>query len=157
MNNVIGSARTFSKSYIDGPRNYKENMSELAIATAPADEPLQWRHNGHHGVSYHQPHHCLHNRLFRHRWKKTSKLRVTGLCVGNSPVTGEFPAQMAGNAENVSIWWSHHGIPVGVSFVSITTCWLRGNCNDQPIMLRRPWYASTGLCHHESYRCRGAK
>ena len=23
--------------------------------------------------------------------KKTSKLRVTGLCVGNFPVTGEFP------------------------------------------------------------------
>ena len=28
--------------------------------------------------------------------------------VGNSPVTGEFPAQMASNAENVSIWWRHH-------------------------------------------------
>ena len=40
--------------------------------------------------------------------KDTSKLRVTGLCVGNSPVTGEFPAQMASNAENVSIWWRHH-------------------------------------------------
>ena len=41
--------------------------------------------------------------------KKTSKLRVTGLCAGNSPVTGEFPAQMASNAEIVSIWWRHHG------------------------------------------------
>ena len=30
---------------------------------------------------------------------KTSKFRVTGLCAGNSPVTGEFPAQMASNAE----------------------------------------------------------
>ena len=40
---------------------------------------------------------------------KTSKLRVTGLCVGNSPMTGEFPAQMASNAENVSIWWRHRG------------------------------------------------
>ena len=39
---------------------------------------------------------------------KTSKLRVTGLCVGNSPGTGEFPAQMASYAENVSIWWRHH-------------------------------------------------
>ena len=27
---------------------------------------------------------------------------------GNSPVTGEFPSQMASNAENVSIWWRHH-------------------------------------------------
>ena len=40
---------------------------------------------------------------------KTSKLRVTGLCVGNSLGTGEFPAQMASNAENDSIWWRHHG------------------------------------------------
>ena len=43
------------------------------------------RHNDHDGVSNHQPHSCLLNRLFRRRSKKTSKLRVTGLCVGNSP------------------------------------------------------------------------
>ena len=42
------------------------------------------------------------------RLKKTSKFRVTGLCAGNSPVTGEYPAQMACNAQNVSIWWRHH-------------------------------------------------
>ena len=47
-------------------------------------------------------------RLFRRRSKKTSQLRVTGLCAGNSPGTDEFPAQMASNAENVSIWWRHH-------------------------------------------------
>ena len=69
---------------------------------------LQWRHNGHDGVSNHQPHQCLLNRLFRRRSQKASKLRVTGLCAGNSPGTGEFPAQMASNAENVSIWWRHH-------------------------------------------------
>ena len=40
--------------------------------------------------------------------KKTSKLCVTGLCVGNSPVTDEFPAQRASNAENISIWWHHN-------------------------------------------------
>ena len=40
--------------------------------------------------------------------RKTSKLRVTGLCAGNSPGTGEFPAQMASYAENASIWWRHH-------------------------------------------------
>ena len=67
---------------------------------------LRWRHNGHNGVSNHQPHGRLLNRLFRS--KKTSKLRVTGLCVGNSPGTGEFPAQMASYTENVSIWWRHH-------------------------------------------------
>ena len=46
---------------------------------------LQWRHNDHDSVSNHQPHGCLLNRLFRRRSKETSKLRVTGLCVGNSP------------------------------------------------------------------------
>ena len=48
--------------------------------------------------------------LSRCRSKKTSKLCVTGLCEGNSPGTGEFPAQMASNAENVSIWGRHHAI-----------------------------------------------
>ena len=60
---------------------------------------LLWHHNGRDGVSNHQPHDCLLNRSFRCRSKKTSKLRVTGLCVGNSQGTGEFPAQMASNAE----------------------------------------------------------
>ena len=36
------------------------------------------------------------------------KLHVIGVCEGNSPGTGEFPAQMTSNAENVSIWWRHH-------------------------------------------------
>ena len=46
--------------------------------------------------------------LFRQISKKTSKLRVTGLCVGNSRLTGEFPAQMDSKVENVSIWWRYH-------------------------------------------------
>ena len=71
-------------------------------------DALQWRHNERLGVSNHQPHDSLFNRLFRRRSEKTPKLRVTGLCGGKSPVTGEFPAQRASNAENVSIWWRHH-------------------------------------------------
>ena len=71
---------------------------------------LQWRHNWHDSVSNHQPHDCLLNRLFRRRSKITSKLRVTGLCARNSPVTGEFPVQMASNGKNVAIWWRHHGV-----------------------------------------------
>ena len=73
---------------------------------------FQWRHNECDGVSNHQPHGCLvnrlFNRLFRRRSKNISKLRVTGLCGGNSPATGEFPAQRASNAENVFIWWRHY-------------------------------------------------
>ena len=69
---------------------------------------LRWRQNGRDSVSNHQPHDCLLNRLFICRSKKTSKLRVTGLCAGNSPGTGEFPAQMASYADYVSIGWRHH-------------------------------------------------
>ena len=73
-----------------------------------ADHPLQWRHDERDGVSNRQPHDCLLNILFRRKSKKASMLPVTGLYEGNSPVTGEFPAQRACNAENVSIWLRHH-------------------------------------------------
>ena len=65
----------------------------------------------------------------RRRSKKTSKLRVTGLCKGISPVTGEFPAQRASNAENVSIWWRHQelvtqlGTPIKVPYVEGSWVW----------------------------------
>ena len=71
-------------------------------------QPLRWRHNGRDGVSNHHPHNGLLNFLFRHSSKKRSKLRVTGLWVGNSPVTGEFPAQRASNTTFFFIWWCHH-------------------------------------------------
>ena len=68
----------------------------------------QWRHDEHDGVLNHLPHDCLLKRLFRHRSKKTSKLRVTGLCEGihrwpvNSPHKGPvtrtfFPFD--------DVWW----------------------------------------------------
>ena len=78
------------------------------IRCHPNGNTLQWRHDGSDGFLNPQSHDCLLNRLFRCRSKKTPKLRVTGLCAGNSPVTGELPAQMASNAENVSIRWRHH-------------------------------------------------
>ena len=64
------------------------------------------------------------NRLFKAQIKGKSKLRVTGLCEGNSPVTGEFPAQMASNAENVSIWWRHHGMGIRAGFVTLREFWV---------------------------------
>ena len=51
---------------------------------------LQWRHNGCDGISNHRRLDCLLIRLFGHRSKKRSKLRVTGLCEGNPPVTSGF-------------------------------------------------------------------
>ena len=52
---------------------------------------LQWRHNERAGVSNHWRLDGLLNRLFRRRSTKTSKLRVTGLCEGNSPVKANSP------------------------------------------------------------------
>ena len=99
--------------------------------------PSQWRHNEGDGVSNHQPHDCLLNRLFRRRSKKTSKLRATGLCDGNSSVTDEFPAQRTCNAENVSIWWRHHALVAVYLYCKIpyhhisdnwkTIIWIRQN------------------------------
>ena len=73
-----------------------DDVATVAVAAAEAnvddaDEWLassQWRDNEHDGVSNYQLHDCLLNRLFRRRSKKTSKLRVTGICA--------------------SIWWRHN-------------------------------------------------
>ena len=83
---------------------------------------LQWRHNERNGVSNHQHHDCLLNRYSRRRSTKTSKLRVTILCAGNSPVTGEFPAQRTSNAENVSTCLNSVDTqaPCGINFQRIT-------------------------------------
>ena len=85
-------------------------LMSTMFAHVMVSSTLQWCHNERDGVSKHLPHDCLLNRLYRRRSRKTSKLRVAGLCAGNSPVTGEFPLQWASNAENVSIWWRHHEV-----------------------------------------------
>ena len=111
--NVFNIPKTSSNAYQSGyPVYFREphwksmGLPKISRVTMT----LQWRHNELDGISNHQPHDCLLNRLFTRRSKKTSKLRITGLCVGNSPETGEFPAPRASNAENVSIWWRHHDI-----------------------------------------------
>ena len=86
------------------------HIDHLLLSVAELQIALQWLHNERDGVTNHQPHECLLNRFFRHRSKKISKLRVTGLCEGNSMATGEFPAQRVSSMENVSIWWRHHGV-----------------------------------------------
>ena len=52
---------------------------------------LQLDHNECNGISNHRRLDCLLNRLIKHRSKKTSKLRVIGLCEGNPPVTHTGP------------------------------------------------------------------
>ena len=80
----------------------------------------QWRNNEHDGVSNHRRLDWLLNCLFRRISKETSKLRVTGLCERNSPVTAEFHAQKASNAENVFISWRHHEC-LGYAYGAIVT------------------------------------
>ena len=97
------------QSQIVFPIRYNFNLPR---SNAPWKGPvlvaaLQWHHNERNGVSNHQPHDCLLNRLLSRGSKKTPKFCDIGLCAENSSVTGEFPSQMASNAENVSIWWRH--------------------------------------------------
>ena len=76
---------------------------------------LLWRPFERGGVSNHQCLNCFLKRLFRRRSKKTSKLRVTGLCEGinrwpvdsphKGPVTGKYLHLMTLSR----VWWS--GIP----------------------------------------------
>ena len=93
-----------------GSRRVKLHATSVSFAwCVVCDSALQWRHNGRDCVSNHLPHDCLLNRLSRLRSKKTSKLRVTGLCAGNSTGPVNSPHKwLASNAENISIWWRHH-------------------------------------------------
>ena len=90
-------------------RHCKE-WDHLSTLGALYQNALRWRHNDHNGVSNHQPHGCLLNRLFRHRSKKNIKAPRHWPLWGEFTGTGEFPAQRASNVENVSIWWRHHGM-----------------------------------------------
>ena len=70
---------------------------------------LLWCHNGHDGISNHQPCHCLLNRSDvdqRKHQSSTSLAFVWGIhwWPVNSPHKG------ASNKESVSIWWRHHDI-----------------------------------------------
>ena len=60
-------------------------------------DSLQWRL----GVSNHQPHDCLRSRWIKAQIKEDIKAPRHWILWGE--FTGEFPAQMATNMENVSI------------------------------------------------------
>ena len=103
LKNLLWANKIYDEEYIDGlvqdcsssianaleflQYSIKPLISYITIAPSNIRCPksLHWRHNDNDSVSNHQLHGCLLNRLFRRRSKKTSKLRVTGLCVGNSP------------------------------------------------------------------------
>ena len=69
-------------------------------------DSLQGRHHERDCVSNHRRLDCLLNHLCRRRSRKTSKLPVTGLCEGNSPVTDAFQRQRASNKEMLHLMTS---------------------------------------------------
>ena len=117
---------------------YKLNQWAIAIVEYPSDTKVggitlhaitmtSWWADS---VSNHQLHDCLLNLLFRRRSKKTSKLCVTGLCAGNSPETGEFPAKwpvtrkMFPFDDVIMITYFSVGISTDfVKFASLTWSW----------------------------------
>ena len=91
---INAKAKDYDVRYFSSPINMhiKWCFNVLIVIWAYS---LQWRHNELAGVSNHQPHDCLLNRSFRRGSKKTSKLRVTGLCVGNSPVSSPHSCSLS--------------------------------------------------------------
>ena len=81
---MMSSSMDFTCTMVYQINRFIRCQVKLAYRKHKCLTPLRWRQNGRDSVSNHQPHDCLFNRLFRRRSKKTSKLRVTGLCVGNS-------------------------------------------------------------------------
>ena len=68
---------------------------------------LQWRHNEGDGVSNRWCVDCLLSHLFRRRSKKTSKLRVSGICEGRPLICNE-PNQIwfaLGCSDNIRVCW----------------------------------------------------
>ena len=107
---------------------------------------LLWHHDGRDGVSNQQPHDRLLklNCLFRRRSKYTSKLRVTGRCAGNSPVTSELPEQTVDNTASVSIWWRHknierHTAHTIVSWLNLNK-WVTVHTSDLMMIIRQSIY-----------------
>ena len=96
------------KISLSAPTHPKVGFPVLVMRLFVLNGSLLWRNNGRDCVSNHQLRDCIRSHSFRDRSKKTSKLRVTGLCAENSPMTGEFLAQMTSNAEKISIWWRRH-------------------------------------------------
>ena len=116
-------------------------------------DSLQWSHNGCDGVSNHQPHDCLFNRIFRCWSKKTSNLLVTGLCAGNSPVTREFPHKGAVTRKMFSIWWRHHVEQYLVGALSVFSCRCipaRDTISDTQIVTLSDSNELTGKCNRST-------
>ena len=78
----------------------------------------QWHHNVRDGVSTQWRQECLHNRSFRRKSKKTSKLRATGLC--EAPHKGPVTRKIFPSCDVIIISISS-SVPWGVSLFCVCT------------------------------------
>ena len=60
--------------------------------------------------------------------RKPQSSTSLGICAGNSQVTGEFLAQMASNAKNVSTWWRHYDREQGLTYAKMCISMASENC-----------------------------
>ena len=106
---------------------------------------ITWRHDERDGVSNHQPRDCLLKRLFGRRSKKTSKLRVTGLCAGNSPVNSPHKGPVTRKMFPFDdVIMTYRGV-IGIQTCSIQAVRL-GFCR-QYLPHELQSHSSTGSCH----------
>ena len=96
----------------------------------PLDHSIQWRHNKRVIISDHQRFHCLLNCWIKRSSKKTSKLRVTGLCAGihrwpvNSPHKRPVTRKMLPFDDVIiEITCSHLATHLG-EYISVVFCWV---------------------------------
>ena len=84
--------------------------------------------------------------------KHQSSASLAFVCMGNSPGTGEFPAQMASYAENVSIWWRHHELSLSALYVLfVGQCWnFFARITTTVFNYRKKFWHRHELCHETS-------
>ena len=90
---VMNHNLEMSPSYFSWPDPGRTSVIEKPRLRIEILCTLQWRHNERDGISNHRRISCLLNRFLRLVSMKTSKLHVTRLCEGNSPVICEFLTQ----------------------------------------------------------------
>ena len=105
---------------------------------------LYWRHNEHDDVSNHWRLYCLLRHLIRRTSKKTSKLRVTGLCEGNhrwpvdsirkGPLTRILFRLMTSSCHGyISVWYTYDGLVQERRNSSALAMELRFSCTNPSI------------------------
>ena len=134
---------------------YSHSMSgrlDLHILPAAFEITLQWSHNEHDGVSNYQRIDCLLNRLFRWRSNEISKLRVTGLCEGNSPmkmfpfddVIMRYDLFNVGYSQQIPLA-EHSYCPTEIEFLAFSRLTMKGYTNLTILTKCQLFFGSTTL------------